>query len=153
MRYCPYCRRLNPGKPAICHYCGRTWYIRICPRGHENPPGALHCGTCGSVDLSQTAGAKPWYLIVFKLFLWLLVILFCWLFITTLLNNSRPGIGHSLVSFIVPICLLLIGFQLCLSLLPQFISRPVQRTVRFIMEMVMGAIGWVLRWFWDFIRF
>jgi hypothetical protein len=55
MRWCPSCRRISPGQPERCHYCGRTWNLRLCPSGHENPPDSQYCGLCGSARLSEPA--------------------------------------------------------------------------------------------------
>ena len=58
MRYCPSCGRFNPGRPLICHYCGKSWYYRLCPKGHLNPPDAIFCGECGSSQLTDASGRK-----------------------------------------------------------------------------------------------
>src|SRR5258707_14679804 len=58
MKYCPFCKRLNSGRPAICNYCGRSWYHRLCSRGHENPHDAQYCGNCGSTDMTETVGRR-----------------------------------------------------------------------------------------------
>jgi len=55
MRYCPNCRRINEAWPERCRFCGLTWNVRICRRGHQNPPNAVFCGECGSGDLTDTA--------------------------------------------------------------------------------------------------
>jgi hypothetical protein len=36
-------------------------------RGHENPSDAQFCGQCGPVDLTETAGARPWGIYPLKL--------------------------------------------------------------------------------------
>lgn len=55
MRYCPNCRRINEAWPERCRFCGLTWNVRICRRGHQNPANAVFCGECGSGDLTDTA--------------------------------------------------------------------------------------------------
>lgn len=52
MRRCTACFRFNPGQPTYCANCGRSFGVRICPRGHHNPRAALYCADCGSADLS-----------------------------------------------------------------------------------------------------
>lgn len=42
----------------FCSYCARSFDVRICNRGHENPRGAAFCTECGSADLS-TPAPKP----------------------------------------------------------------------------------------------
>jgi len=55
MRYCPNCRRISEKWPDRCRFCGRTWNVRICRRGHLNPANTVFCMECGSADLSETA--------------------------------------------------------------------------------------------------
>jgi hypothetical protein len=52
MRRCTACFRFHPGTPTFCSYCGRSFDVRICARGHRNPRGAQFCAECGSADLS-----------------------------------------------------------------------------------------------------
>src|SRR5436190_1396991 len=55
MRRCTSCFRFHPGTPTFCSYCGRSFDIRICARGHRNPRGVQFCAQCGSADLSTPA--------------------------------------------------------------------------------------------------
>lgn len=55
MRRCTSCFRFHPGTPTFCSYCGRSFDVRICSRGHRNPRGVLFCSECGSADLSTPA--------------------------------------------------------------------------------------------------
>lgn len=59
MKYCPHCQQWNHGRPMRCRYCGRTWYVRLCPAGHVNPINANFCGECGRGNLSEPAGRRP----------------------------------------------------------------------------------------------
>jgi len=68
MRYCPNCRRINEDWPDRCRYCGLTWNVRICRRGHLNPPNAVFCGECGSGDLTDTARGGRIINGIFRLF-------------------------------------------------------------------------------------
>lgn len=52
MRRCTYCFRFLPGRPTYCAFCGRSFDVRLCPRGHRNPRGATFCAECGSGELS-----------------------------------------------------------------------------------------------------
>lgn len=52
MRRCTYCFRFQTGKPVYCAFCGRSFDVRICSRGHRNPRGVQFCAECGSADLS-----------------------------------------------------------------------------------------------------
>ncbi len=55
MRRCTACFRFHPGHPTFCSYCGRSFGVRICPRGHHNQRGVQFCSECGSPDLSTPA--------------------------------------------------------------------------------------------------
>jgi hypothetical protein len=55
MKRCTACFRYSLGDPPYCTHCGRTYDVRLCPRGHRNPRGALFCAECGSGDLSTPA--------------------------------------------------------------------------------------------------
>ena len=55
MRRCTSCFRFHPGTPTFCSYCGRSFDVRICSRGHRNPRGVQFCAECGSADLSTPA--------------------------------------------------------------------------------------------------
>lgn len=68
MRYCPNCRRINEAWPERCRFCGLTWNVRICRRGHQNPANAVFCGECGSGDLTDTARGGRIVNGIFRLF-------------------------------------------------------------------------------------
>ena len=55
MRRCTSCFRFHSGTPTFCSYCGRSFDVRICSRGHRNPRGVQYCAECGSADLSTPA--------------------------------------------------------------------------------------------------
>jgi len=55
MRYCSNCKKLTAGKPPYCNFCGRTYSVKLCPRGHQNPRAAEACSECGSMELSTPA--------------------------------------------------------------------------------------------------
>jgi hypothetical protein len=148
MRFCPHCHRLNPGHPRICHYCGRTWYVRLCPRGHENPYNAQYCGTCGSADLTETGGQIPWFSIALKGFLWLLSGLMIYCLVVGFWNVLKSSEAASFFSLIIILCLLVLGFQFCLSLMPS----PVSRTVRRVGKVFSGSILRVLKAIWEIMK-
>lgn len=55
MRYCNNCHRIIPGDPLFCHFCGRSFDVKLCPHRHVNPRIAQVCTECGSRDLSIPA--------------------------------------------------------------------------------------------------
>lgn len=59
MKYCHGCRQWNLGQPPYCRFCGRTWNVRLCQSGHENPTSAMFCGICGSARLTEPAPRLP----------------------------------------------------------------------------------------------
>ena len=60
MRRCTACFRFQPGTPTYCAYCGRSFDVRLCSRGHRNPRGVQFCAECGSGDLSTPAPRASW---------------------------------------------------------------------------------------------
>jgi hypothetical protein len=52
MRYCNHCKKFTVGNPPYCNFCGRSYRVKLCPRGHKNPRAAQACSECGSKDLS-----------------------------------------------------------------------------------------------------
>ncbi len=52
MRYCNSCRKITTGNPAYCNYCGKSYDIKLCGRGHPNIRAADACATCGWRELS-----------------------------------------------------------------------------------------------------
>jgi hypothetical protein len=57
MRRCTSCFRFQPGRPTYCAYCGRSFDVRLCPRGHRSPRHVEFCAECGSADLSTPSPA------------------------------------------------------------------------------------------------
>ena len=137
MRYCPHCRRLNSGRPQLCHYCGRTWHVRLCPRGHENPPDAQYCGTCGSADLTETAGPVP-------LWIWLIRICILVVFIIFIasLNTPQFRLTDQNIAYVIAIAILIMVLKMALSQLPGPIRKVVQSMIRIIKKVFLRVLGW-----------
>ncbi len=153
MRYCQHCRRFNPGRPTRCYFCGYTWRVRLCPRGHENPASAQYCGSCGSLDLTETAGRRSWLLITFKGLAWLIVILFAYSMIVGAYEFFKSHQAADLFfSFVIVACLMLVGFWMCLSLLPVFISRLVKRTAGQVLRITLLTLWGLLKLIWRILR-
>ena len=152
MKYCPYCRRFNPGRPKICHFCGRTWYVRLCPRGHENPLNAQYCGTCGSADLTDAAGHRDWLLIILKGLTWYVAGLLLLCILAGLLNFLRGVEAYYFFSFVIILCLLLIGLRFSLSFLPPPLNRAVHRVGGYIWKLFLGLVRRCLKGIWEIIR-
>ena len=148
MRYCPFCHRLNAGRPVICYYCGHTWHVRLCPRGHENPSNALHCGTCGSMDLSETAGPRPWFLYPVKILIFLIICCtVCFLGkLGTLL--VRHDSANMVMLGVIAIALLLTAYFIAISVLPQ----PVKRMFRRIHQLILHGVTRIALWVGETLR-
>jgi RNA polymerase subunit RPABC4/transcription elongation factor Spt4 len=58
MRYCRNCRKFTAGKPAYCNFCGRSYSVKLCPRGHRNPRSADACAECGSRELRASPSSN-----------------------------------------------------------------------------------------------
>jgi hypothetical protein len=71
MKHCSQCRRFTAGRPTYCPFCGRSYNVKICPRGHASPRGVTFCAECGSGDLSTPAPpptiGSQWLLLVVEL--------------------------------------------------------------------------------------
>jgi len=137
MRYCPHCHRLNSGRPQLCHYCGHTWYIRLCPRGHENPPDAQYCGTCGSADLTETAGPVPFWIWLIRIGILVLLIV-----LIASLNPYGFRLSEQGIAYVVAIVILIMGLHVALSQLPGPIRRFVQSVIRIIKKVLVQVLGW-----------
>jgi hypothetical protein len=58
MKRCNECFRYAVGQPTYCPFCGRSYNVRICSRGHVNARHVQFCTTCGNTDLSTPAAAE-----------------------------------------------------------------------------------------------
>lgn len=58
MKYCNNCFRFAVGTPPYCTFCGRSYDVRLCKRGHINSRASQFCSQCGSEDLSLPAPAE-----------------------------------------------------------------------------------------------
>jgi|SRR6185312_13783030 len=97
MRYCFSCRKITSGSPAYCNFCGHSYDVKLCNRGHTNPRLAEVCSVCGSHSLSlpQARGGsllKAVFTIGLGLtFAALLIgtLAFCGIFLRTLIQNPN----------------------------------------------------------------
>jgi len=124
LRYCPYCHRLNLGRPVICHYCGRSWYVRLCPRGHENPYDAQFCGICGSADLTDPVEGRPWLIWLLKAMILATLCFFVYSMGYGIFTSHQ--LRHLFLSSLVCLSILVIGYYISISMLP----APVRRVLR-----------------------
>jgi hypothetical protein len=124
----------------LCHYCGRTWHVRLCRSGHENPPDAQFCGTCGSADLTETAGPVP---------IWVWLIRICCLIVFILflfsLSTSQPSWNDQYTAMVIAIVLFFIAINIALSWLPGPIRNIFLQMARIPKRMCMRVIVW----FWE----
>ena len=143
MRFCPHCHRLNPGRPMICHYCGRTWHVRLCPRGHQNPPDSQFCGICGSADLTETAGPVPFWIWLIRIGSLIIFILFI-----ASLNPPEFHLTDQFIAQVIAIAILIFVINMSLSGLP----GPARRVVLMVTRI---AKKWFIRvavWCWERIK-
>jgi len=83
MRRCTSCFRFQAGHPTFCSYCGRSFDVRICSRGHHNPRGVQYCADCGSADLSTPSAPASLSFRLSSLILYTFAGLIMGLFLTT----------------------------------------------------------------------
>lgn len=130
MKYCAFCKRINPGDPIHCQYCGRTFWVRICRHCREaNPHEALTCRNCGSAELSETSGSLPVWLnlLNFKFLLWI----FAFTLMVGLIGNMEL-----LLSLLIIGGLWTLGFQL----IPQAMKRVMSRMFKYLWNFIKRNI-------------
>jgi hypothetical protein len=143
MKYCPNCQRINIGRPQICNYCGRSWYVRLCPSRHENPYDVQYCGTCGSTDLTDTAGAKPWWSAILRATIWILFILF----ILNLTRNANQ-LFPLILSLSFPVIMLSAVYFLICSIAPW----PIKKFLRYVNVKLKMLVSSFLVMLWNAIK-
>jgi len=136
MRYCPNCKRINEAWPNRCRFCGHTWGVRFCRRGHPNPPNAVFCGECGSGDMTDTARGGGFINLIFNLCkgrrLFPVIRLIIALIIPFLALGVTAGNLETLLPFLVAIAIL-VGFpgfvgvlRFGLGLLPKWLTGGIR---------------------------
>jgi hypothetical protein len=75
-----------------------------------------------------------------------------YLILATLFNLLRPPDVYQPLNFVVIICLLTLGFQFALSMLPQSIGNRIQKIIGWEMKLVAKAIGWLLMKAWERVK-
>lgn len=141
MRFCPHCRRLNPGRPMFCHYCGRTWYVRLCPRGHESDPDAQFCGICGSADLTETAGPMPFWIWLIRFGILIICIIF---FILFLISFELPEfqLTDQIIAQVISLAMLIFIIKTALSGMPGLLRRFFFTVIKIVKRLFVGAVVW-----------
>jgi len=109
MKLCLACYHLNTGDPQVCGYCGRSWGLRVCQRGHTSAPDATFCSVCSSTELTEAGPALPiWLRIIFWPFVGLVAFYMAKHYLPHLLKSSF-GLAACVMMFLVPLfCLSLI---------------------------------------------
>ena len=59
MKRCNDCQTFAAEDSTFCRTCGSSFSLKLCPKGHVNPPSAHFCATCGSGDLSRPHHLRP----------------------------------------------------------------------------------------------
>lgn len=143
MRYCPNCQRINVGSPQICNYCGRTWYVRLCPSRHENSYDAQYCGTCGSTDLTDTVGSRPWWRYIFRIPLWIILILFA-----AAIIDGADQVVPMILSLSLPVVMLILIYSFAVS----FVPGPLKGLIRSANRKLITIISNSMAWMWSLIK-
>lgn len=125
----------------FCHYCGRTWQVRLCPRGHENDPDAQFCGICGSADLTETAGPMP-------LWIWLIrfgiLIIFIAIIIILFANFKLPEfhLTDQIIAQVISLAILIFVVKTGLSGMPGPLRRVVLTVIKIVKRLFIGVGVW-----------
>ena len=128
MKLCFSCGKVTTGTPAYCHYCGKTYNVRLCSRGHINPRSANVCSQCGSKELSTPQRKIP---LLLKPLIFLLSHFFGFLLISALIGFAGY-FAYQVVNDpngLLPLmCIgLLLGLLLLIwMMLPNFIRTPIK---------------------------
>jgi hypothetical protein len=96
MRYCWSCRKITAGEPSYCTFCGKSYDVKLCGRGHRNIRAAEVCSTCGSRDLSVPQIRPQMKILLFQVFALILPFIvllaltlgYIGIFLRTLFTNS-----------------------------------------------------------------
>ena len=129
MRYCAFCRRISPGKPIHCQYCGRTFGAKICKHCREvNRREALCCRKCGSSELSDPSGSNPSWLVSLN-------VLFGVLALTLIIGFIRNL--ELLLPLFVVIGLLCLGF----TFMPPIIRQLLKKALGYLWGSVITGKG------------
>jgi len=115
VRYCNSCRKITSGVPSYCNYCGKSYDVKLCSRGHPNPRGAEVCSECGSRSLSTPhahGGIVLWLLLVFGLIIPFVVLLlitlaYIGIYVQALFENSSEILPLMLIGFVLGLLWLL----------------------------------------------
>ncbi len=125
MRYCGFCKRMNPDKPLYCQFCGRTFGVKVCKHCREvNPLEALRCRKCGSSELSDPSGPSPSW----PVYLNVLCGILAFILIIGLIRNLEL-----LLPLFVVIGLLCLGFLF----MPPIIRKLLQRVLGYLWGVVI----------------
>ena len=123
MKYCYECGHVTGGEPLFCHFCGRTYNVKLCPRMHANPRFAEVCSQCGSRDLS-TPQPKVSLLcrvgfVLVRILLGALLVAASIALLVALLSMREVQNG------LIAIGLLLVGLWFLWSLLPDWFQKVI----------------------------
>ena len=110
MRRCTACFRFHPGEPTFCTYCGRSFNVRICSRGHQNPRGVQYCAECGSTDLSTPAPPASFLHRLSGLVLYVFTGLIIGVVVVTVALSLVSGMDWSALSGPMVMLVLMLGF-------------------------------------------
>jgi hypothetical protein len=128
MKLCFSCGKVTTGIPSYCHYCGKTYDVKLCSRGHINSRSANVCSQCGSKELSTPQRKIPFLLRPFLfllshltgLLLLIALVVFIGFFVHKLFIDPNG---------LLPLmCLgMLLGLLLLVwMMLPNFVRKPIR---------------------------
>ncbi len=109
MRYCHSCQKITNGEPSYCNYCGRSYDVKLCGRGHTNIRTAEVCSVCGSRDLSIPQSRPSLKMRIFQFFglfvpfvvLLLGTLLYVAVFLKTLFQNPNQILPMMLIGLVL----------------------------------------------------
>jgi len=130
MRYCPHCRPPQSGPADLLPSLWKNVARPALSSGPSNPITAQYCGDCGSADLTEPAGRRPFGPYLVKALILIMVLAFIIVIGRLFLLSFNPDTLAMLMRFIVILTLLLAGYWIVLSMAPRPIKAILQKMNR-----------------------
>lgn len=124
-KFCYSCGKFSKGDdPKFCNFCGATYGVKLCARGHKNPRTAEVCSQCGSRDLSNPGPKIPvgWQLLSILVYLGLGLLLFY----TTLKLLEAMFLTPEFQQLLVLFAMLLAGLWALWTKLPDWLKETIR---------------------------
>jgi hypothetical protein len=121
----------------FCPYCGRTYNVKICGRGHINARTVQFCPQCGSAEFSTPAAVDPLHRRLLRGLLWVVVWVVLILLSLTVVTRALASLNFSALGEPVARLLLLLALMYwVVSKLPAWVRRAGKAGGRSVIRMI-----------------